>query len=209
VRDVVPPVVHTLPFSDDMEAPTANWRAVNGWQPVTETAHSGTSGWRGYAGDSSLILVDRLDLSGSASPLLTFWQQFALLEGSEGQVMASSDGGLTWQSVLTITDPISDWTQVEVNLSVYAGQQVGLAFVLEEVASGGIDTAGWYVDDVVARDAKPVRVVRVPAAASGGVISSSSFVIEGSVGQVDTFWRAGVDYNLRGGVWNVGGEQRR
>lgn len=135
VREVVLPVVHPLPFGDDMEAPTANWRAVNAWQPITGTAHSGASAWRGYAGDSALSLVDRLDLSETVSPTLTFWQQFALPEGSTGQVMASPDGGLTWQPVLTITAPILDWTQVEVDLSDYAGQEIGLAFHLSKVTT--------------------------------------------------------------------------
>ncbi|MFQ6102456.1 MAG: hypothetical protein ACE5OS_14685, partial [Anaerolineae bacterium] len=136
VREVVSPMVHPLPFSDDMEAPTANWRAVNAWQPVTDTAHSGATAWRGYSGDSALILVDRLDLSEAVSPTLSFWQRFALPEGSVGQVMASPDGGLTWQPVLTVTDPISDWTEVEVDLSGYTGQEIGLAFYLSEVATG-------------------------------------------------------------------------
>ncbi|MBC7251042.1 MAG: hypothetical protein H5T62_12255 [Anaerolineae bacterium] len=136
VRDVVPPVVHPLPFSDDMEAPTANWRAVNAWQPVTDTAHSGVTAWRGYSGDSALILVDQLDLSEAVSPTLSFWQRFALAEGSVGQVMASADGGLTWQPVLTVTAPISDWMQAEVDLSAYAEQEIGLAFYMDEVLTG-------------------------------------------------------------------------
>lgn len=138
VRDVVPPVVHPLPFSDDMEAPTANWRAVNAWQPVTETAHSGEVAWRGYSGDSALILVGRPDLTESVSPTFSFWQRFALPEGSMGYVKVSANGGLTWRPVLTVTEPISDWMQTTVDLSAYVGKQVGLAFYLETVAAGGM-----------------------------------------------------------------------
>jgi len=142
--EAIPPVVHPLPFSDDMETPTANWRAVNAWQVVTTTAHSGATAWRGYMGDSGLILVDRLDLSETVSPTLSFWQRFALPEGSEGQVMASPDGGLTWEAVLTVTGPTLDWTQMEVDLSDYAGQEIGLAFHLSEVAPGaGRGQAGY------------------------------------------------------------------
>jgi len=147
VRDVVPPVVHPLPFDDNMEEPEANWRAVNAWEPVTTTAHSGTSAWRGYASDSALILVDRLDLSEAVSPTLTFWQRFVLAEGSVGQVMASPDGGLTWQPVLTVTNPISAWTQVEVDLSAYAEQEVGLAFYLSEVATGTVGGQAGYIGE--------------------------------------------------------------
>ncbi|MFQ6102505.1 MAG: hypothetical protein ACE5OS_14930, partial [Anaerolineae bacterium] len=139
VRNVVPPVVHTLPFSDDMETP-GNWRPFGGWETVTETAHSGTTAWRGDASDSALVLVDRLDLTGAVSPTLTFWHQFALPEGSVGHVEATTDDGLTWQPVLTVTDPISDWTQIGVDLSAYAGQEIGLNFYLKEAVTGG--TAG-------------------------------------------------------------------
>ncbi|MFQ6101455.1 MAG: hypothetical protein ACE5OS_09510, partial [Anaerolineae bacterium] len=141
--EAIPPVVHSLPFDDDMEEPEANWRAVNGWQPVTTTAHSGTSAWWGSEDDSALILVDQLDLTDAVSPTLTFWQRFALPEGSVGQVRVTADDELTWRPVLTVTEPVSDWTQVGLDLSGYAGRRVGLAFVLEETASGEGTGSAW------------------------------------------------------------------
>ncbi len=139
--EAIPPVVHSLPFDDDMEEPEANWRVANGWEPVTATAHSGATAWRGYTGESALILVDQLDLTDAVSPTLTFWQRFDLPEGSVGRVQVTTDDALTWLPVLAITEPVSDWTQVELDLSSYAGQRVGLAFVLEEVTGEGAGSA--------------------------------------------------------------------
>ena len=136
-RNVVPPVMHALPFIDDMETP-GNWQPFGGWETVTETAHSDTTAWHGTASDSALVLVDRLGLTNTASPMLTFWQQFALPKGSIGYVKATTDDGLTWQPVLTITDPIPGWTQVQVNLSDYAGQEIGLKFYLDEVVTSSM-----------------------------------------------------------------------
>ncbi len=140
--ETIPPVVHSLPFDDDMEDPEANWRAVNAWEPVTATAHSGMTAWQGSDDDSALILVDQLDLTKAVSPTLTFWQRFVLPEGSVGQMRVTIDDEVTWQPILTITEPISDWGRVEVNLSAYAGHRVGLAFILDEVADEGTGSAG-------------------------------------------------------------------
>ncbi|MCP4417975.1 MAG: hypothetical protein GY805_15240, partial [Chloroflexi bacterium] len=68
---------------------------------------------------------------------ITFWHKFDLPAGSVGTVEASADNGLTWTPVYTQTTPFTTWTEVNVDLSAYAGQQIKLAFALEESGGGG------------------------------------------------------------------------
>ncbi len=197
--EAVPPVVHTLPFSDDMETP-GNWRPVGAWQVVTDTAHSGTTAWRGTGKESVLLLVDRLDLSGAVSPTLTFWQRFILPEGSVAQVKVTADEGLTWQPVLTVTGPISDWAPVSVDLSAYAGRQVGLAFYLDEIASGEGASATRLEPSVSRAVASASASPLVPVA--GGTLSLMLIVLVGVVGTAEggQEWRLWVKRAALAGV---------
>jgi PKD repeat protein len=147
-----PPIIHSLPFSDDMEDPSANWRTIGNWRS-TIMAHSSNTAWQGRVSESSLALVDQLDFSNTISPTLTFWEQFTFSAGT-GQVVISSDDGVSWQPIFTETASISSWSQVAVDLSEYSGQNVNLAFYLREVSTTG-GSFGWYIDDVLIEDIAP------------------------------------------------------
>ena len=135
--ETTPAVTYTLPFSDDMETPYANWGGVNGWQPITATAASGSAAWWSNTTNSSLVLQGQLDLTNTTTPVLNFQQQVDLMTGQVGLVKVLSADGLDWQTVLTVTGPITTWMPITADLSVYAGQQIKLAFVLEDSAGGG------------------------------------------------------------------------
>jgi hypothetical protein len=152
----ISPVYH-LPFTDDMENPTQNWLALGGWQPVTATAHSLQTSWRGQTDGSRLQLVGSLALSGTITPTLSFWQRFDLPVDSLGQVQVSSDDGLSWQPVLTLTTPITTWSPITVNLSAYTDQQIWLAFALIS-ATTPLTNQGWYVDDVQVAETEVISV---------------------------------------------------
>ena len=177
-----------------METP-GNWRPVGDWQVVTDTAHSGVTAWRGTDEESALLLVDRLDLSGAVSPTLSFWQRFILPPGSVAQVKVTADDGLTWQPVLTVTGPISDWAPVSVDLSAYAGHQVGLAFYLDEVASGEGASAA-RPEPVTGTLASPF------APLAGGTLSLILVALVGVVGtaESDKRWRHWVKRAVLAGV---------
>jgi hypothetical protein len=136
--NAVPPVIHPLPFSDDMETPTANWQGLNGFTPVTTTAHSGTMSWHSENANSALKLIDRIDLTDTTNPTLTFWHKFDLPAGSLGTLEVSPDGGLSWVSVYTQTISLPDWTQITIDLSAYAGQKIALGFRLQAVGGGRV-----------------------------------------------------------------------
>jgi len=150
-----PPVVHSLPFADNMNMDNGyqNWHPTGMWwltAPVATANHDPGFAWQGLQRNTMLTLVDQLDLTNAISPTITFWQQFTFDEGT-GQVIVSSDNGLTWQPVLTATAPITDWVQSTIDLSAYSGQIINLAFYLTEAGIPG-DNPGWYIDDVVVED---------------------------------------------------------
>jgi hypothetical protein len=82
---------------------------------------------------------------------LSFWQRFDLPADSLGQVQVSSDEGLSWQPVLTLTTPITTWSPITVNLSAYTGQQIWLAFALIS-ATFEVDEPGLYILHIWARE---------------------------------------------------------
>ncbi|MCZ7666548.1 MAG: PKD domain-containing protein [Chloroflexi bacterium] len=144
------PIIHSLPFTDDMESPHENWQVTNMWLPAalaTTSTHEPGTVWKGMNGESALILVDRLDLSTASVPVLSFWHKFVTNTGM-GQVVVTTDNGLTWSPVYTITAPITTWTQTVadtnccgqkslwtktvVDLSDYSGEQIGLAFISDK-----------------------------------------------------------------------------
>ncbi|HLF29245.1 MAG TPA: hypothetical protein VJG32_23220, partial [Anaerolineae bacterium] len=138
LRNAPPPVVHSLPFDDDMESPENNWLEINGFITTTETSRSGSTSWRSDQPDSALKLIGQVDLTGAAAPALTFWHKFDLPAGSIGMVEVSADSGLSWKPVYTQTESLAEWAPVTIDLSAYAGQQVVLAFYLKQIGAGGM-----------------------------------------------------------------------
>lgn len=160
------PIIHSLPFTDDMESPHENWQVTNMWLPAalaTTSTHEPGTVWKGMNGESALILVDRLDLSTASVPVLSFWHKFVTNTGM-GQVVVTTDNGLTWSPVYTITAPITTWTKTVadtnccgqkslwtktvVDLSDYSGEQIGLAFYLRQIEITNAEE-GWFIDNVV------------------------------------------------------------
>ncbi|MCP4424006.1 MAG: hypothetical protein GY803_05910, partial [Chloroflexi bacterium] len=122
------PIIHTLPFSDTFESGD-NWRVRQGWTQTTTLAHTGSASFFAGADQDSLQLVDKLDLTDAAAPVLTFWENFA---AGEGQLLLSTDNGLNWQPIYTRTVASAGWEQASVDLSPFVGEQVQLAFYLPD-----------------------------------------------------------------------------
>lgn len=130
--------LHTLPFTDNMTPPQANWASLGSWQPVSDSVHSGDYAWHGTAG--RLQLVDQLDLTTAVSPTLTFWQQLNLPSNQLAQVQVRPTGVITWQPVLTMTGPISTWMPIEVDLTPFAGQTIQLSLAITPVSTSNPTT---------------------------------------------------------------------
>jgi len=75
---------------------------------------------------------------------LTFWEWYDT-DGADNRSVIVDDGSPA--PVYTAVDNVTEWTQVFVDLSAYAGQTVDLIFRLDAGGSppGGY---GWYIDDV-------------------------------------------------------------
>jgi len=147
---------------------------IDHWAITTAQSHSPTHAWfvpdDGVVTDSRLRTTSPIHLGGGST--LTFWHRY-LFQGInyDGAVLEiSANGGSTWSDLgshITAngytgtiysgrsnplsgrqawTGNLTTWTQVAVDLSSYAGQDVLIRWRLGcDVTSGDI---GWYIDDV-------------------------------------------------------------
>jgi hypothetical protein len=124
-----------------------------------------------------------LALSDTITPTLSFWQRFDLPTNSLGQVQVSSDEGLSWQPVLTMTTSITTWSPITVNLNAYTDQQIWLAFALIS-ATTPLTNQGWYIDDVQIAE---TSVISVFLESEGQVVMEAEYYTE-QIGQGTHRW---------------------
>jgi|GEM_PF-226243 len=143
-------------------------------------AHSGSNTWGTnltgeYGSDvHSTLTSPEIDLTNYASPVLKYFQWYDT-EGyfDGGNIKISTDGGSTWtiatpdsgypeDAISTANDFLSGepafsghdggtWKRINVNLSAYAGETVQIRF--DFAGDGSVQYDGWYVDDIVVKDA--------------------------------------------------------
>jgi hypothetical protein len=159
VEAILPPEEFGVPFYDDVEG-WRRWDTTGAWEPVTHTAHSGLWAWQGTGNGATLALHRPLMLTGTLAPQLSFWYTGSLAAGDAGLVEVSSNAGQIWTPVLTVTGPITSWTQATASLSGPAGERPNLRLRL--ASPGG--EASWTVDDVAITDALPMVVHALPFA---------------------------------------------
>ena len=136
---------------------------------IPNEPHSGLGQWwsgRGDAIDSTL--TGEFDLTGLESATLTFWTWYDIEEQWDyAYVMASSDGGSTWQILrgrqTSDENPLGlaygpaytgksgggdspAWVEESIDLSPFAGQNILLRF--EYITDEGINLDGWAIDDI-------------------------------------------------------------
>jgi hypothetical protein len=136
---------------------------------IPNEPHSGRGQWwsgRGDAIDSTL--TGEFDLTGLESATLTFWTWYDIEEHWDyAYVMASSDGGSTWQILRgrqasdenplglaygpAYTSKSGDgdrpaWVEESIDLSPFAGQKILLRF--EYITDEGVNLDGWAIDDI-------------------------------------------------------------
>ncbi len=136
---------------------------------IANEPHSGRGQWwsgRGDAIDSTL--TGEFDLTGLESATLTFWTWYDIEKHWDyAYVMASSDGGGTWQILRgrqtsdenplglaygpAYTGKSGDgdspaWVEESIDLSPFAGQKILLRF--EYITDEGVNLDGWAIDDI-------------------------------------------------------------
>jgi len=142
------------PFAEDGETGTDQWSWGAPWGLTDVDPHGGTYCWTdspgaNYAADANTGLTTFVDLSGTRTPVLTFWHRYSLEEGGDFlMVEVSTDDGQTWSAIRSITGTETTWNQERINLTPYSGNaQFGIRFRL--VADGDSNRGdGWYVDDL-------------------------------------------------------------
>ncbi len=87
------------------------------------------------------------DLSGVASPQLSFWHRHDFWMGDSGFVEISTDVTKGWERLSAFADSQYQWTQVNLLLDPYAGQ-TDVKFRFRLVSDGEGTADGWYIDDV-------------------------------------------------------------
>jgi hypothetical protein len=138
------------PMAPPMTTNAPEWRATGGFTPGAEASSTGAGpGWRAEAwttGRALLRWADPLDLTHATSAHLTF-ASWLSSRASSGEVQVSEDG-VTWQTVAVV--PRSEaWTEIDVDLSAFAGQLIYVRFVFDAVAPGdGVLPDEWRIDHV-------------------------------------------------------------
>ena len=155
-----------LLFSENFETGAPTWMINAGvWGIGVPTsgpgaAHQGTSvAATNLSGDypdetDSRLISPALNLPAiglNEVILLRFWQWYSYAYADRGSVDVSVWNGSAWGGWEHVADPApgsnsSDWSWVGVDLSVYAGKRVRLAFSHWSASSGA--SSGWYIDEV-------------------------------------------------------------
>lgn len=163
----VPLITSILPamelYYDDMEAGPGGWTTESNqpvlWQQTTDQAHSPAFSWTDSAGgpypgdlDSSLV-SPVIDLTGSGSARLEFWQMYELEDGIDHGYIEATANGIDWRTLHTVTGVSPLWTPASLDLTGYAGGTVQIRFRIQTDAAVHLD--GWYIDDVVVHSSTP------------------------------------------------------
>ncbi|MBU2501810.1 hypothetical protein KJ682_10825 [bacterium] len=136
-------------FADDFESGAGNWTRTGTWNTTAAYAHSPANSLTDSpAGDYSDQTSTSATLDGTfQATRLTFWTGYAIESGWDyGYVQISADGG-PWSTVETYTGFQNSWVFKDIDLSAYAGQDLGLRFLLDTDYS--VIEDGWYIDDVM------------------------------------------------------------
>ncbi|MCJ7509311.1 MAG: immune inhibitor A [Dehalococcoidia bacterium] len=135
---------------------------------IPNEPHGGRGQWWSGRGDSiDSTLTGEFDLTSLESATLTFWTWYDLEEQWDyAYVMASSDGGSTWQILrgrhTNDENPVGlaygpaytgksggdspAWVEESIDLGPFAGQKIILRF--EYITDEGISLDGWAIDDI-------------------------------------------------------------
>ena len=194
------------PWFDDLESGAIGWSVFPdpsgtdlNWMLGTpdttyqKSAHSGTNAWGsnldGQSPDfvSTCLVSPFIDLSGSTTVTLQFWDAYDFSSGAEdGQIgirTNSSESPIDVQPLpsFDITGQSSPgWTLETVDLSSYAGQTIQVVWYYAGFAVGG-PLNGWLIDDV-----------SITNTAGGGTIvimknlGQGSFTLGGPISQTGT-----------------------
>lgn len=139
-------------FSDDFESGTGAWTLTGQWAATTGSYHSAShsltdtpTGDYGNDSTTSATLASAVPVGAGAT--LSFWHSYEIESNYDYGYVRVSTNGSTWNTLATYDGYQTGWSQVELDLGAYAGQNVFIRFEFDTDYSVTYD--GWYIDDVV------------------------------------------------------------
>ncbi len=152
-----------LPLIDGGESGDALW-LVGGWSLSQLSAHNGSFAFSSSygGGDRFLVLTRAIDLTDGGSPMLSVWCQRTPDASGTFSVEASSDGGLTWDSLpdLLPSDVSEAWSRHQFSLADYVGTSLRVRLRAHQGYS--VTAAGFFVDDVIVAQALEASTLSQP-----------------------------------------------
>ena len=172
-----PPASGAALFADDVESGTNGWAATGLWHRTTRRAASGAvSWWFGQAASGNYATGTRATGALTSPPIalpagvgaILEWDQFFRGEGfgrnyrlgptgndpylnfDSGWVLASRDGGSTWDTLTTLAHNSSgpSFDPHRIDLSGYAGNSIRLRFLFDTLDGEFNGGEGWFIDNV-------------------------------------------------------------
>ncbi|MBU0679378.1 MAG: immune inhibitor A, partial [Verrucomicrobia bacterium] len=146
------------PFTEDFEGSLESWNFTGSWAPSTDSVHGGTyslteSPGANYTNNAYATAQTAVDLSGSAWPVLEFYDRYDIAGGDWGWVEIAPEGS-GWTRVYTAAGEQTNWTRQVIDLVQWkAYDNVRLRFVFD--SDGSTTSDGWAIDDVVVREHTP------------------------------------------------------
>jgi Flp pilus assembly pilin Flp len=101
-----------------------------------------------HLSDMSTTLEGTIDLTGTTTAALTYWDTRELGWGDSIRVEISTDEGFTWTSIRNTGGTDTNWRKRLHDLSGYAGQRINIRFRLDARSDPNVND-GWYIDDIV------------------------------------------------------------
>lgn len=98
--------------------------------------------------DASVMLEGMIDLTGTTTPALTYWEKRALGSNHTIYTEISTDEGFTWKVLKQKYGNDNTWRKQLIDLTAYAGKKINIRFRLD-ARSNQTTADGWYIDDIL------------------------------------------------------------
>jgi hypothetical protein len=150
------PVV--LPLSDAFDT-MDQWVTTGGWGVAADGRNGGClsdSPIGDYGNNTDTYALTAVNLTGSAWPVLKFWDKFRLADNDWARLEVSTDGS-GWTPVYGAAGVQAEWREQTIDLSPWKNQSnLRIRFHVWTDGSGTDD--GWSIDDLAVVEHTPVSV---------------------------------------------------
>jgi hypothetical protein len=127
-------------------ADSTKWGADTAqFMTATPSMHSSgtTTNYVAYSND--WLYAPIIDLSDQAAAQLAFQRRYQMGSGDEAYVLITPDDMTYWSDIFQSTS-LNDWAEYDFDLSIFAGREVRILWVLQANSSG--QSVGFWLDDV-------------------------------------------------------------